>query len=104
MKMHKNMYKFKIEEKLNELEYSSRDEALKELMKLTKVSRIQFYRWRRILLTDSADIPTSKIAIIAKYFGCSIEELIHPDALSKNIIAQTRSENDLGSKYGMTCS
>lgn len=100
--MHKKEYKFNIEQKLNEMEYSARNNALKELLRLTGKSQSQFYRWRNILLYDSTDIPTSKMAIIAKFFGCSIEEMIHPEAVNQNVLPHSVSEQSLRNRYGIS--
>jgi len=100
--MCKKKYKFKIEEKLNELPYEERNRILKAIPQQLGIGTGTFYEWRRILLGAKQDIPATKLAALAKLFGCNMEEMINCEIpiISRSPITKTRSS--IANKYGMS--
>lgn len=71
------MLKFSIEEKLDALPHIKRDDALKTLPAILDVSPMTFYNYRTIKKSDKQDIPSTKLAMLARYFNCKTEDLIN---------------------------
>jgi hypothetical protein len=69
--------KFLIEEKLDSLPYSQRKEALQILPAMLDISRLTFYKYRTIRRDENQDIPSTKLATLAGYFNCKVEDLIN---------------------------
>ncbi len=91
--MSKKLYKFNIDEKLNDLSYKERNEALKLIPDQLAISKNTFYEWRRIKKDSKQDVPAIKLAALAKFFKCQTEELINYKlpVISTNAVINSRS-------------
>jgi len=95
-------YKFLIEQKLKELDVVAHKTAMKELPDILDVSRTTLFKWRTVKVGDKLDIPSTKLAILAKFLGCKVEELINPRVDLSHVLPQTVSKETVMSKHGMS--
>lgn len=86
--------KYNILEKLNKLPYEERKIAMKKLPLALKISRRTFERYLSISLEDHTEIPSGKLAIIATYLGCSIENLFNYRIPQFNTLRLKQLEDD----------
>lgn len=99
--MLQNAYKFNIEQKLNQLEYGERNSAQNALIKELDVTYTTFYAWKRLSPDSPRDMPAIKLAVIAKFFGCAIEELINVDLAEIGQKSIYKSPKGMAEKFGM---
>lgn len=99
--MLQNAYKFNIEQKLNQLEYGERNSAQNSLIAELDVTYTTFHAWRKLLVDSPRDIPAIKLAVIAKFFGCAIEELINIDLSQIGQKSTNKSRKGMADKFGM---
>ena len=87
MKKKKKKYKYKIITFLKKRPYDEYLFARKNLPIILEVSDSTFERWLNIPENSDQDIPSSKLAIIAKYCQCKMEDLFNfkiPQITRKN--------------------
>jgi hypothetical protein len=77
------MLKYLIDEKLSNLPAKEYDEKIKELITVLDVTKSTFYDWRNLTHKDTRDIPATKLLIISKFFGCTMESLFNPEPARK---------------------
>ena len=69
--------KYLILDKLQSLPYEEYKIAKSRLPLVLGISKRTFERWCYLTITETPEVPVDKIAIVAKYFNCTIEELIN---------------------------
>ncbi|MBC7912992.1 MAG: hypothetical protein H7Y07_02615 [Pyrinomonadaceae bacterium] len=69
------MYKYRINDFLDELPVKDYRKALKVLPEALKVSLNTFSNYRKIKITDEQDIPHQKVVQLEKIFGLSSGQL-----------------------------
>ena len=82
--MQKHNYKYNILAKLDDLSVKNKRIAKKLLPRLLNISPRTFQIYLYIKLEDNNNISPDKLLIMAKYFGCSIEELMNEDVPEVN--------------------
>lgn len=70
------MLKYTLNDKLNNIPHGEYSSRLKELLTILDVPKSTFHDWRRIQIHERRSIPAEKLIMIAKFFGCPIEEMI----------------------------
>ncbi|TAJ13026.1 hypothetical protein DMA11_10190 [Marinilabiliaceae bacterium JC017] len=100
--MTKKKYKFKIEEKLNELPFDERNKVLKSIPQQLEITPGTFYSWRRIVLESKQDIPSVMIAALAKMFDCPIEEMFNTEIPTISKTPITKSRSSIAGRFGMS--
>ncbi len=70
-------YKYLIHYLLNQLPHNKYKLALKHLPKKLGVSPETFRKWKYIKKNDRATIPADQLALIAKFFKISIEDMFN---------------------------
>lgn len=94
--------KYTIHSKLNKLSYKEYKIARNKLPLALKVNKRTFDRWMRIPIEDAAEIPADKLAVIAKFLGCKIEEMFNypiPQFNTKKL--QALEEDDLAQSLNL---
>lgn len=86
--------KYLILERLNKLPSEEAKIAKNKLPLAFNISKRTFERWIYLYETDRLEIPADKLAIIAKYFSCSIEELFNYPIPQYNIKHLKAMKND----------
>jgi hypothetical protein len=91
--MSKKLYKFNIEQKLNELSFEERNKALKLIPEQLGISKDSFYAWRRIKKDSAQDIPSVKLTALANFFKCPVTEMINYEVpvITMNVAVHSRS-------------
>lgn len=69
--------KYNILDRLNQLPHEEYRIAKNKLPLALKISKRTFERWIYLSELDRLEIPADKLAIIAKYLCCTIEELFN---------------------------
>ena len=69
--------KYRLSTKLNALPHKEYRIAMAKLPMVCQTSQRTFYRWLSLEKNDKQEIPADKLAILAKYFGCSVEEMFN---------------------------
>ncbi len=72
-----NKRKYTIQNKLNRLSYNEYKIAKDKLPIALKINKRTFDRWLYILQEDVAEIPADKLAVIAKFLDCKIEDMFN---------------------------
>lgn len=92
----RNKRKYTIQNKLNRLSHNEYRIAKNKLPIALNINKRTFDRWIYILQEDNAEIPADKLAVIAKFLGCKIEDMFNykiPQYNTKKL--QALKENDL---------
>jgi len=101
-KINENERKYNILKYINRLPYNEYEIARNKLPIALKVSKRTFERWTYLAPEDNLEIPVNKIAIISKYLGCSIEELINTPIPQYNTAKLKKLTDDtFAKKLGM---
>lgn len=69
--------KYTIYSKLNKLSYKEYRIAKNKLPLALKINKRTFDRWLQIPQDDAAEIPADKLAVVAKFLGCKIEDMFN---------------------------
>jgi len=72
-----NVRKYQLSAKLNALSHEEYRIVTNKLPIACGVSKRTFYRWMDLNREDKTEIPADKLAILAKYFSCSIEDMFN---------------------------
>jgi hypothetical protein len=70
-------YKYKIHDHLAELPYNQFKKVKKVLPEALGVNRRTFYRWLNVKEGDKTEIPSDKLALIAKLLNKPIEKMFN---------------------------
>lgn len=68
--------KYKIDELLGKLPNQQYLSALTVIPTILNVHRNSFYRWRKITIDSSYEVPVKHLQSLAKLFNCTIEDLL----------------------------
>jgi predicted DNA-binding transcriptional regulator AlpA len=93
-------YKYRIKDKLNELNHSDYLIAIKSLPKALKITSRTFYRYMNTKISEEYSMPVDHIARLTKYFNCKIEEMLNyePPPLATEGF-KVRDKSDLLKKF-----
>lgn len=69
--------KYLIHQKLRQLRHDEYLVAKQKLPTVLNVNKRTFQRWMYLTLEDRLEIPADKLAILAKYFGCKMEDMFN---------------------------
>ncbi len=75
--MNTNKRKYNILKFLKKLPYNEYAIAKRKLPVACRVSKRTFERWLYVTKEERLEISADKLAVIARFFGCSIEELLN---------------------------
>lgn len=70
-------YKYKIKQKLDELPHKDYMSAVKVLPKELKISSATFHKYLNVRIYEGYSISADHIARLAKFFDCSMEDLLN---------------------------
>ncbi|WP_281991257.1 hypothetical protein [Aquimarina aggregata] len=76
-KMNMNKRKYNVLQFLKRLPYNEYIIAKRKLPVACKVSKRTFERWLYVTKEERLEISADKLALIANYFNCTIEELLN---------------------------
>ena len=95
--------KYNILSKLEQLPYKDYSIAKNRLPFVLKVSKRTFERWTYLFVDDKLEAPADKLAIVAKYFNCPLEELFNYPIPQYNTNQLKRlNTNQLAQELGLT--
>lgn len=86
--------KYTIYQKLNQLPHDEYRIAKHKLPMALKVNKRTFLRWVYLYKDERLEIPADKLAIIAKFLGCSVDEMFNYEIPQFNIAALRRLNHD----------
>jgi len=88
-----NKRKYNILKFLKKLSYNEYAIVKRKLPVACKVSKRTFERWLYVTKEERLEISADKLAIIANYFNCSIEELLNVKVPKHNVHTLKRLHN-----------
>lgn len=71
--------KYKIQEKLEELNYRDYQTAIQELPRILKISPRTFQRYLKTRIYEDYSIPGDSLVKLSQFFNCTIEDLLNFD-------------------------
>lgn len=75
-KINKNhLYKYKIKQKVDFLPYHESLKARRMLPRMLDINKRTFEKYMYTAIDDRYEMPAGHLAMLAQYFGCSMEEL-----------------------------
>ncbi len=88
-----NKRKYNILKLLKKLPYQEYTVAKRKLPVACKVSKRTFERWLYVTKTDRLEISADKLAVIAQFLNCSMEELLNTKIPKHNTSTLNRLHN-----------